>query len=49
MKILEQALQYLEIGLPIYQIQMFQKASPIVKYTKINQKTCKLVRATEKY
>ena len=38
-KILEQPLQYWEMGLPIYQIEMYEKAPPIAKYTKITRKS----------
>ena len=37
------------MGLPIYQIQMYKKAPPITKHTKITQEICKLVLAIEKY
>ena len=37
------------MGLPIYQIQMYQKAPPIVNHTNITQEIPKLVSATEKY
>ena len=37
-KTLEQPLQYWEMGVPTYQIQMYQKAPPITKYTNITQK-----------
>ena len=38
-KTLELPLQYSEIGLPTNQIQTYEKVSPIMKYTDINQKT----------
>ena len=37
-KIIEQPLQYWEMGLPIYQIKMYQKAPSITKHTNITQK-----------
>ena len=48
-KTLGQPLQYLEMGLPIYQIQMCQKAPPKVIYTTITQEIPKSVPATKKY
>ena len=38
-KTLEIPLQYSEMGLPTNQIQTYEKVSPIMKYTDINQKT----------
>ena len=37
------------MGLPIYQIESYQKAPPKVKHTGITQKSPKLVLATEKH
>ena len=37
------------MGLPIYQIQMYQKAPSLVKHTDITQGIPKLASATEKY
>ena len=37
------------MGLPIFQIQMYQKAPSIAKHTKFSQEILKLVLATEKY
>ena len=37
------------MGLPIYQIQMYQKAPPTVNNTNITQEIPKLVTETEKY
>ena len=41
-------MQYWEMGLPTYEIQMFQKAQPIVNHINITQEISKLVPATEK-
>ena len=37
-KILQQSLEYWEMGFPIYQIQMYQKAPLIMKHTDITKK-----------
>ena len=37
------------MGLPIFQIQIYQKAPPITKHSKFSQEILKLVLATEKY
>ena len=37
------------MGLPIYQIKMYQKTPPITKHTKNTQEIYKLVLAIEKY
>ena len=39
LKTLQQPLQYWEMGPPIYQIQVSQKAPPMTKHTKITQKS----------
>ena len=38
-KTFEQTLQYLKMGLPIYQIEAYQKTPPKVKHTSITQKS----------
>ena len=48
LKTLQQPLQYWEMGLPTYEIQMSQKAQPIVNHVNITQEIPKLVPATEK-
>ena len=44
-----QHLQYWQMGLRIYQIQMYQNALPIVNHTDITQEISKVVSATEEY
>ena len=47
-KNLEPALKYWEVVLPIYQIQMYEKAPLIVNYADIKQEIVKFVLATGK-
>ena len=42
-------IKYGEMGLPIYQIQMYQKVPPRVNYTDITQEIHKLELITKKY